>query len=44
VLPEGLSSLVAMLSIPLLLILAPILFASFYVSYRDVFLVIDEDA
>lgn len=43
VLPDGANSLVAMLSIPLLLIFAPVLFASFYVSYRDVFLTIDED-
>ena len=34
----------ALFSIPLILILAPTLFASFYVSYRDVFVVVDEDA
>jgi hypothetical protein len=44
VLPDEINSLAALLSIPLLLVLAPVLFASFYASYRDVFLVIDEDA
>jgi hypothetical protein len=44
VLPDGVSFFAALFSIPLLLVLAPVLFASFYVSYRDVFLTIDKDA
>jgi hypothetical protein len=42
--PEGLSFFAPLFTIPLLLILAPTLFASFYVSYRDVFVAVDEDA
>jgi hypothetical protein len=42
--PESVSFFASLFSIPLLLILAPVLFASFYVSYRDVFVAIDEDA
>jgi hypothetical protein len=41
--PEGLSFFATLFTIPLLLILAPTLFASFYVSYRDVFVAVDED-
>lgn len=44
ILPDGLSFFAALVSIPFLMILAPTLFASFYVSYRDVFVVIDENA
>jgi hypothetical protein len=42
-LPDESHFFAALFSIPLLLILAPTLFASFYVSYRDVFVAIDED-
>ena len=42
--PESVSFFATLFSIPLLLILAPVLFASFYVSYRDVFVVVDEEA
>lgn len=42
--PASISFFAALFSIPLLLILAPVLFASFYVSYRDVFVAVDEDA
>ena len=41
--PESVSFFAALFSVPLLLILAPVLFASFYVSYRDVFVAVDED-
>lgn len=43
-LPDGVNFFAALLSVPLLMVLAPTLFASFYVSYRDVFVTIDEDA
>lgn len=42
--PGGMGFFATLFSIPLLLVLAPTLFASFYVSYRDVFVVIDDDA
>lgn len=42
--PQGIKFLTAVFSVPLLLILAPTLYASFYVSYRDVFVGIDENA
>lgn len=42
--PDSVSFFAMLFSIPLLLILAPVLFASFYVSYRDVFVAVDEDA
>lgn len=38
-LPQNLASITKMLSLPFLLIFAPTLFASFYASYRDVFIV-----
>ncbi|MBI4740232.1 MAG: hypothetical protein HY777_01460 [Betaproteobacteria bacterium] len=43
-LPDGASFFAALLAMPLLMILAPTLFASFYVSYREVFIAIDENA
>jgi len=42
--PEGVNFFAALFTIPLLFILAPTLFASFYVSYRDVFVSIEDDA
>jgi hypothetical protein len=42
--PDAVSFFATLFSIPLLLVLAPTLFASFYVSYRDVFVAVDEDA
>lgn len=42
--PGGMGFFATLFTIPLLLVLAPTLFASFYVSYRDVFIVIDDDA
>jgi hypothetical protein len=36
-LPQGTQMMVALLAAPLLLVLAPTIFASFYASYRDVF-------
>lgn len=42
--PGGIGFFATLFTIPLLLILAPTLFASFYVSYRDVFVAIDDDA
>lgn len=35
--PEASSFLTAVLTIPMVLVVAPVIFASFYVSYRDVF-------
>ena len=43
-LPESIPFFTVLFSIQLLLIVAPTLFASFYVSYRDVFVVIEDDA
>lgn len=43
-LPQNLASITKMLSLPFLLILAPTLFASFYASYRDVFIVSERSA
>lgn len=42
--PQGVNFFAALFSVPLLFILAPTIFASFYVSYRDVFVSIREDA
>lgn len=42
--PQSASFLTALFFMPLLLVLAPTLFASFYVSYRDVFVTIQEEA
>lgn len=42
--PQGISFLAAAFSAPLLLVLAPTLYASFYASYRDVFVSVDENA
>ena len=42
--PDSGSFFAALLSVPLLLVLAPTLFASFYVSYREVFVGIESDA
>lgn len=42
--PDGIGFFAPLFTIPLLLVLAPTLFASFYVSYRDVFVAVDEDA
>lgn len=35
--PGGASFVLALLSVPLLLVVAPVVFASFYVAYRDIF-------
>ena len=35
--PEASSFLTAVLTVPMVLVVAPVIFASFYVSYRDVF-------
>lgn len=40
--PKGVSFFAALFSVPLLLVLAPTLYASFYASYRDVFVGVDE--
>lgn len=42
--PQSASFFTALFFMPLLLVLAPTLFASFYVSYRDVFVTIQEEA
>jgi hypothetical protein len=42
--PESVSFFAALFTVPMFLILAPTLFASFYASYRDVFVAIDENA
>lgn len=44
VMPESVSFFALLFTVPLILIFAPTLFASFYASYRDVFVTIDEDA
>lgn len=41
--PKAGGFFVALFTVPLLLVLAPTLFASFYVSYRDVFVSVDEN-
>lgn len=42
--PQSANFFTALFFMPLLLVLAPTLFASFYVSYRDVFVTIQEEA
>ena len=42
--PDGAVFFATLLSVPMLLIFAPTLFASFYISYRDVFIAVDDDA
>ncbi|MBN9423887.1 MAG: hypothetical protein BGO63_09350 [Candidatus Accumulibacter sp. 66-26] len=42
--PQSASFFTALFFMPLLLVLAPTLFASFYVSYRDVFVTIQDEA
>jgi hypothetical protein len=42
--PESVNLVATLFSVPMLLILAPTLFASFYASYRDVFVAVDENA
>lgn len=42
--PEGVNFVATLFTVPMLLILAPTLFASFYASYRDVFVAVDENA
>lgn len=42
--PQSASFFTALFFMPLLLVLAPTLFASFYVSYRDVFITIQDEA
>ena len=44
VMPESVSFFALLFTVPLILIFAPTLFASFYASYRDVFVAVDEDA
>lgn len=44
VMPESISFFALLFTVPLILIFAPTLFASFYASYRDVFVTVDEDA
>jgi hypothetical protein len=41
--PESVNFFAVLFTVPMLLILAPVLFASFYASYRDVFVAIDEN-
>jgi hypothetical protein len=41
--PESVGLFAGLFSVPMLLILAPTLFASFYASYRDVFVAVDEN-
>jgi hypothetical protein len=41
--PQSVIFFAELFSVPLLLILAPTLFASFYASYRDVFVAVDEN-
>jgi hypothetical protein len=43
-LPSGASLVLVLMMVLLILVLAPTLFASFYVSYRDVFVSADDDA
>jgi len=43
-LPNGASLVLVLMMVLLILVLAPTLFASFYVSYRDVFVSADDDA
>jgi hypothetical protein len=43
VMPESVHFFAALFTVPMLLILAPVLFASFYASYRDVFVAVDEN-
>ena len=43
-LPSGASLVLVLMMVLLILVLAPTLFASFYVSYRDVFVSVDDDA
>ena len=43
-LPDGAALLTVLLSVSIILVLAPTLFASFYVSYRDVFVATENDA
>lgn len=42
VLPDG-ASLVALLAVPVLMVVAPVCFASFYLSYRDVFVEVTDE-
>lgn len=42
VFPQGIRFFTALFSLPLLLVFAPTLYASFYVSYRDVFVGVNE--
>jgi hypothetical protein len=42
--PESVNLVATLFTVPMLLILAPTLFASFYASYRDVFVAVDENA
>jgi hypothetical protein len=44
VFPDGAETLSVVLTVLIILVLLPTLYGSFYVSYRDVFVTIDEDA
>ena len=43
-LPGGAALLTVLMTVLIILVLAPTLFASFYVSYREVFVTVDDDA
>ncbi|MES2770687.1 MAG: BPSS1780 family membrane protein [Pseudomonadota bacterium] len=44
VLPFSINTLSSLITLPLIFVLVPTLFASFYISYREIFVLIDDEA